>query len=42
MALSVIMLLLAGYLVVEGWRKVYGARETLVTDGVYGAVRHPQ
>lgn len=42
MALSVIMLLLAGYLVVEGWRKVYSARETLVTDGVYGAVRHPQ
>lgn len=42
MIVSVLMLLLAGYLVVAGWRKVYGARETLVTDGVYGVVRHPQ
>jgi protein-S-isoprenylcysteine O-methyltransferase Ste14 len=42
MTISILMLLLAGYLVVAGWRKVYSARETLVTDGVYGVVRHPQ
>jgi len=42
MTISVLMLLLAGYLVVAGWRKIYSARETLVTDGVYGIVRHPQ
>lgn len=42
MTISVLMLLLAGYLIVAGWRKVYGAKENLVTDGVYGVVRHPQ
>lgn len=42
MMISVVMLLVAGYLVVAGWRKIYGARRNLVTDGVYGVVRHPQ
>lgn len=42
MTISLLLLLLAGYLVVAGWRKVYSARETLVTDGVYAVVRHPQ
>jgi len=42
MTISMLLLLLAAYLVVAGWRKVYRAKETLVTDGVYGVVRHPQ
>ncbi len=42
MAASLLMLVLAGHLVVSGWRKVYAARENLATDGVYGTVRHPQ
>ncbi len=42
MTASVLMLVLAGYLVVAGWRKVYSARESLVSTGVYGVVRHPQ
>lgn len=42
MVTSVVMLLVAGYLVVAGWHKVYSARQDLVTDGVYGVVRHPQ
>lgn len=31
-------------LLIKGWREVYHARreERLATDGVYGAVRHPQ
>ncbi len=41
MIISILLLLLAGYLVVTGWRKIYSA-DTLVTDGVYGVVRHPQ
>jgi len=42
MIVSVFLLLVAGYLVVAGWRKIYGASRGLVTDGVYGVVRHPQ
>ncbi|MFQ6086479.1 MAG: methyltransferase family protein [Candidatus Bathyarchaeia archaeon] len=42
MTVSILMLFVAGYLVVAGWRKVYSARETLATDGVYSVVRHPQ
>lgn len=26
----------------RGWRKIYRARGELVTDGIYGTVRHPQ
>ena len=29
-------------LVSEGWSKIYKAADTLVTDGVYARVRHPQ
>ncbi|MFQ6073977.1 MAG: methyltransferase family protein, partial [Candidatus Bathyarchaeia archaeon] len=42
MTVSLLLLLVAGYLVVAGWRKIYNAKETLVTDGVYSIVRHPQ
>lgn len=42
MTISVVMLLVAGYLVVAGWHKIYSAKQGLVTDGVYGFVRHPQ
>ena len=30
------------FLVVLGWRRVYRARDTLVTKGIYAQVRHPQ
>jgi len=42
MTVSILMLLLAGYLVVAGWYNIYSGREALVTSGVYGVVRHPQ
>ncbi|MBI5888530.1 MAG: isoprenylcysteine carboxylmethyltransferase family protein [Deltaproteobacteria bacterium] len=36
-------LMLAGFVIMSsGWRKVHGAKGALVTDGVYGCVRHPQ
>lgn len=42
MAVSALMLLVAAYLVAEGWREVYGAKGQLVTTRLYGIVRHPQ
>ncbi|MBS7619509.1 isoprenylcysteine carboxylmethyltransferase family protein [Candidatus Bathyarchaeota archaeon] len=42
MVVSVLMLLLGAYLVIAGWRQIYNAKDTLVTNGLYGVVRHPQ
>lgn len=42
MTISIFMLLLAGYLIIAGWRQIYNAKGTLVTTGLYGIVRHPQ
>lgn len=36
-------LMLAGFMVMaSGWRRVHGAKGGLVTDGIYGYMRHPQ
>src|SRR5260370_16780906 len=29
-------------LLISGWMRIYYVRDRLVTDGVYGVVRHPQ
>lgn len=42
MAISTVMLFMAGYLVIAGWRQVYGKKEKLVSDGIYSIIRHPQ
>ncbi|MEM2895996.1 MAG: isoprenylcysteine carboxylmethyltransferase family protein [Candidatus Bathyarchaeia archaeon] len=42
MGVSTIILFLAAYLIVQGWREVYHGRRGLVTTGVYAYVRHPQ
>jgi len=42
MAISSLMLFLALYLVIAGWQQVFRSKKTLVTDGLYGVVRHPQ
>ncbi len=42
MVVSLLMLLLGGYLVVAGWRQIYSAEETLISNGLYSVVRHPQ
>lgn len=40
--LSIAMIAGGVLLVFEGWSKIYKAGDTLVTDGVYARVRHPQ
>lgn len=42
MIVSILMILLGAYLVIAGWRQIYNARDTLVTTGLYGIIRHPQ
>jgi len=42
MVVSILLLFLAGYLIVAGWGRIYYSRDSLVTTGVYGVVRHPQ
>jgi protein-S-isoprenylcysteine O-methyltransferase Ste14 len=37
------MIVLAGiFLIVFGWSRIFGAKDQLVTTGIYGRVRHPQ
>jgi protein-S-isoprenylcysteine O-methyltransferase Ste14 len=40
--LSNIIVLIGMFLIVFGWRKIHGAKNQLVTTGIYGHVRHPQ
>lgn len=43
MIVSIIMLFIAAYLIIQGWRKIYhGKEKELVTIGVYAYMRHPQ
>ncbi|WP_230646666.1 MULTISPECIES: isoprenylcysteine carboxylmethyltransferase family protein [unclassified Bradyrhizobium] len=42
MALGVSVMLVGALLIVKGWVKIYFAAGRLVTDGVYGLMRHPQ
>jgi protein-S-isoprenylcysteine O-methyltransferase Ste14 len=38
-----LLLMVAGYLLLsKGWRQVHGGHGTLITDGLYTHVRHPQ
>jgi protein-S-isoprenylcysteine O-methyltransferase Ste14 len=37
------MIILSGiFLIVFGWRRIFRAKDELVTTGIYGYVRHPQ
>jgi protein-S-isoprenylcysteine O-methyltransferase Ste14 len=37
------MIILSGiFLIVFGWRRIFRAKDKLVTNGIYGYVRHPQ
>jgi protein-S-isoprenylcysteine O-methyltransferase Ste14 len=42
MSMSLVLLALAVGLLAVGWWKIYQAKGELVTDGLYGVVRHPQ
>ena len=33
---------MGGFLVIAGWKKIYHAKDGLVTDGIYSYMRHPQ
>ncbi len=40
--LGLIMFFTGGMLVMLGWSKIFNAKDTLITDGIYKYVRHPQ
>jgi protein-S-isoprenylcysteine O-methyltransferase Ste14 len=40
--ISNIMILAGIFLVVFGWRRIYRAKDKLVTKGIYAQTRHPQ
>ena len=40
--ISIIVMLIGILLIIFGWRKIYRAKNQLVTTGIYGHVRHPQ
>ncbi len=42
MAIGYAFVLAGLVLLIRGWMRVYNSRDRLVTDGVYGVVRHPQ
>jgi protein-S-isoprenylcysteine O-methyltransferase Ste14 len=42
MVISMIFISAGVILAALGWRRIYQARGQLVTDGIYGVVRHPQ
>ena len=35
-------MIIGGLLVIAGWKKIYQAKEALITDGIYKYMRHPQ
>jgi protein-S-isoprenylcysteine O-methyltransferase Ste14 len=40
--ISNMIILIGIILIIFGWRKIYGAKDHLVTTGIYGYIRHPQ
>lgn len=42
MVVSVVLLLIGTEYVIAGWKQVYESQGTLVTNGIYARVRHPQ
>lgn len=42
MVISIILIAIGVWLVVEGWRKVYYSKGKLITKGIYSKMRHPQ
>ena len=42
MTVSLLLPIAAAILLAIGWRQIYWAKGELVTDGLYGVVRHPQ
>lgn len=40
--LGQVVMALGAIWIIRGWRKIYRAEQELVTDGIYGYMRHPQ
>jgi protein-S-isoprenylcysteine O-methyltransferase Ste14 len=41
--ISAFILIVMGFLIIGiGWHRIYNAKNELITDGIYGYVRHPQ
>jgi protein-S-isoprenylcysteine O-methyltransferase Ste14 len=40
--ISNMIILIGILLIIFGWRKIYGAKDQLVTTDIYGYIRHPQ
>jgi protein-S-isoprenylcysteine O-methyltransferase Ste14 len=40
--IGLIMFFIGGILVIFGWSKIFKAKTTLVTDGIYSYIKHPQ
>lgn len=42
MVISMILISAGAILATLGWRRIYQAKQELLTDGIYGVIRHPQ
>ena len=42
MAVSTVLMMIGFVTIYRGWKAIHSSRKELVTDGVYGYVRHPQ
>ncbi len=42
MMIGYLIMGIGGFLVLTGWKKIYQAKNILVTDGIYKYMRHPQ
>lgn len=42
MIIGYFVIIVGSFLVIAGWQKIYKAKATLVTDGIYRYMRHPQ
>lgn len=36
------IMLIGGFLIIAGWKKIYQAKNELAIEGIYGYIRHPQ
>jgi len=42
MVIGYVMMIVGGILIIDGWKKIYQAKDGLIIDGVYNYIRHPQ
>lgn len=42
MLIGYLIMGIGGFLIITAWRKIYHAKDGLITDGIYSYMRHPQ